>query len=98
MSISPENENVSQCLESIASRHPSPTTMDAYERLLGDAMVGDATHFAREDYVEEAWRIVDRVLKVGTPIWEYERNTWGLAGVDKEVCPPGGWQDSVVMN
>ena len=37
--------------------------MDAYERVLGDAMAGDATLFAREDYVEEAWRIVDPVLK-----------------------------------
>ena len=36
--------------------------MDAYERVLGDAMAGDRTLFAREDYVEEAWRIVDPVL------------------------------------
>ena len=42
--------------------------MDAYERVLGDAMAGDATLFAREDYVEEAWRIVDPVLKAGTPL------------------------------
>ena len=41
--------------------------MDAYERVLGDAMEGDATLFAREDYVEEAWRIVDPVLKAATP-------------------------------
>ena len=39
--------------------------MDAYERVLGDAMAGDPTLFAREDYVEEAWRIVDPVLKAG---------------------------------
>ena len=51
--------------------------MDAYERLLGDAMAGDAASFAREDYVEEAWRIVDPVLKSGTPVYEYEPNTWG---------------------
>ena len=38
--------------------------MDAYERVLGDAMEGDATLFAREDYVEEAWRIVDPVLQL----------------------------------
>ena len=47
--------------------------MDAYERVLGDAMAGDATLFAREDYVEEAWRIVDPVLKAGTPVYEYEQ-------------------------
>src|SRR5437867_12737788 len=55
-----------------ASRHPRPDEMDAYERVLGDAMAGDATLFAREDYVEEAWRIVDPVLKAGTPIYEFE--------------------------
>jgi glucose-6-phosphate 1-dehydrogenase len=47
----------------IASRQPRAEEMDAYERVLGDAMAGDATLFAREDYVEEAWRIVDPVLK-----------------------------------
>jgi glucose-6-phosphate 1-dehydrogenase len=46
--------------------------------------------FAREDYVEEAWRIVDSVLKTGTPIHEYEPNTWGPSEVDR-VTPPGGW-------
>ena len=71
MSISPADENVAQCLESITSRHPCPTEMDAYERLLTDAMAGDATHFAREDYVEEAWRIVDPVLKAPAPVTEY---------------------------
>ncbi len=39
--------------------------MDAYERVLGDALVGDRSLFAREDYVEEAWRIVDPILKKG---------------------------------
>ena len=47
----------------VASRHPRPDEMEAYERVLGDAMAGDATLFARQDYVEEAWRIVDPVLK-----------------------------------
>ena len=39
--------------------------------------------FAREDYVEEAWRIVDPVLKAGTPVHEYEPNTWGPSEVDQ---------------
>jgi Pyridine nucleotide-disulphide oxidoreductase/Glucose-6-phosphate dehydrogenase, C-terminal domain len=64
--------------------------MDAYERLLGDALKGDATLFAREDYVEEAWRIVDPVLKAGTPVYEYEPQTWGPREVDQKVSPPGG--------
>jgi hypothetical protein len=63
--------------------------MDAYERVLGDAMQGDATLFAREDYVEEAWRIVDPVLKDGTPVYEYEPGTWGPKEVDSSVAPPG---------
>ena len=70
--------------------------MDAYERVLGDAMAGDRTLFAREDYVEEAWRIVDPVLKAGTPVHEYEPGTWGPDAVDQSVAPPGGWQNPVV--
>ena len=61
--------------------------MDAYERVLGDAMAGDATLFAREDYVEEAWRIVDPMLKAATPIYEYEPATWGPREVDQRVAP-----------
>jgi len=64
--------------------------MDAYERLLGAAMAGDNSLFAREDYVEEAWRIVDPVLKKGTLVYPYAANTWGPAEVAR-VTPPGGW-------
>ena len=67
--------------------------MEAYERVLGDAMAGDATLFAREDYVEEAWRIVDPVLKAGTPIYEYEKGTWGPSEVEQRVLPAGGWHN-----
>ena len=49
-------------------RHVVQDDMDAYERVLGDAMAGDAALFAREDYVEEAWRIVDAALKASTPM------------------------------
>jgi glucose-6-phosphate 1-dehydrogenase len=72
--------------------------MDAYERVLGDALVGDATLFAREDYVEEAWRIVDPALKAGSPVFEYEPNTWGPSEVDQRVAPPGGWHNPVVAD
>jgi len=61
--------------EMIASYHASNEEVDAYERVLGDAMVGDATLFAREDYVEEAWRIVDPVLQTSTPIFPFEPGT-----------------------
>jgi glucose-6-phosphate 1-dehydrogenase len=80
-------------VEMVASRHPRPEEMDAYERILGDAMAGDSTHFAREDYVEEAWRIVDPVLKADVPVYEYEKNTWGPDQVDQTVLPPGGWHN-----
>jgi glucose-6-phosphate 1-dehydrogenase len=57
--VLPVDESVSHLSELLASRHPCAKEMDAYERVLSDAMVGDATLFAREDYVEEAWRIAD---------------------------------------
>jgi glucose-6-phosphate 1-dehydrogenase len=69
--------------------------MDAYERVLTDAMDGDATLFARQDYVEEAWRIVDPALKAGTPVFPYEPRTWGPKEVER-VTPPGGWHDPVM--
>jgi glucose-6-phosphate 1-dehydrogenase len=70
--------------------------MDAYERVLGDAMAGDATLFAREDYVEEAWRIVDPVIRAGTPVFEYEPGSWGPAEFGEDVVPEGGWHDPIV--
>ena len=70
--------------------------MDAYERLLGAAMAGDNSLFAREDYVEEAWRIVDPVLQAGTPVYEYEPGTWGPSEVDRRIAPADGWDDPVV--
>ena len=80
-------------VEMIASRHPRPEEMEAYEKVLGDAMAGNATLFARQDYVEEAWRVVDPVLKAAPPIHEYEKGTWGPSEVDQEIVPPGGWHN-----
>ena len=91
-----EEQMVGQQVELLASRRPAPEEMDAYERVLGDAMVGDRSLFAREDYVEEAWRIVDPVLKSGTPVYEYEPGTWGPKEVGESVTPPGGWQNPTV--
>jgi glucose-6-phosphate 1-dehydrogenase len=91
-----EEKMIGEPVELLASQHPGAEEMDAYERVLGDAMAGDATLFAREDYVEEAWRIVDPVLKAGTPVYEYEPGTWGPNEVDQKVVPPGGWANPVV--
>jgi glucose-6-phosphate 1-dehydrogenase len=91
--MAPSEALKGESVEMVASRHPRPEEMEAYERVLGDAMAGDATLFAREDYVEEAWRIVDPVLQAGTPVYEYEKGNWGPAEVEKRVLPPGGWHN-----
>ena len=96
--IAPGSETVSRTAEMVGTRHPHADEMDAYERVLGDAMEGDATLFAREDHVEEAWRIVDPVLKAGTPVYDYEPGTWGPAEVEQRVMPPGGWANPKVSS
>ena len=62
-----------------------------YERLLGDAMVGDATLFARQDVVEAAWAIVDPLLKAPGPAHPYDPGTWGPSEADRLVEEVGGW-------
>jgi glucose-6-phosphate 1-dehydrogenase len=94
--VAPGQETHSQTAEMLGTQLPRADEMDAYERVLGDAMHGDATLFAREDYVEEAWRIVDPVLKDGTPVFEYEPGTWGPKEVDSRILPPGGWQNPAI--
>jgi glucose-6-phosphate 1-dehydrogenase len=91
MGLAPNSDGiVLQTSEMVASHSPSVDEMDAYERLLGAAMMGDNALFAREDYVEEAWRIVDPVLQKNTPLFEYAPNSWGPAEVER-VSPPAGW-------
>jgi glucose-6-phosphate 1-dehydrogenase len=82
-------------VEMVTSRQASAEEMDAYERILGDAMAGDATLFAREDYVEEAWRIVDPLLKQDTPIYEYAPGEWGPKETER-LMPSGGWVNPIV--
>jgi glucose-6-phosphate 1-dehydrogenase len=65
--------------------------MDAYERLLGDAMQGDTTLFARQDVVEAAWAVVDPVIHGPSPMYEYEPGTWGPLQADALVAEVGGW-------
>ena len=91
--MGPGEQMAGEAVEIIASSHPSPEEMDAYERILGDAMAGDTLLFAREDYIEEAWRIVDPVLKAGTPVYEYDAGAWGPGEVDAKVSPAGGWHN-----
>ena len=69
--------------------HVEGKDLEPYEELLGDALAGDSFRFARQDYVEEAWRIVDPAIEAGTPIHLYEPGTWGPKEAD--VMVPGGW-------
>ena len=98
MVVKPNDESQGVCVESITGRHPQAGEVDAYERLLGDAMAGDATLFAREDYVEEAWRIVDPALQAGSALYPYDPGSWGPSEVDRLVSPPEGWQAPVGAN
>jgi glucose-6-phosphate 1-dehydrogenase len=64
---------------------------EPYERLLGDAMLGDPTLFAREDEVEECWRIVDPLLGQPTPVYPYEPGSWGPEEAAALAQKVGGW-------
>jgi glucose-6-phosphate 1-dehydrogenase len=81
-------------VELLASRFDAGHERDAYERVLSDALSGDRTLFAREDYVEEAWRIVDPVLKADTAVHAYEPGSWGPEQA-AEIAPVGGWREPV---
>jgi len=70
---------------------PAETRLGDYERLLGDAMSGDATLFARQDVVEAAWAIVDPLLADPGPMFEYEPGSWGPPEADRLVAEVGGW-------
>jgi glucose-6-phosphate 1-dehydrogenase len=65
--------------------------LEAYERLLGDAMSGDPTLFARQDVVEAAWAIVDPVIRGPSPMYEYEPGSWGPREADALTAEVGGW-------
>jgi glucose-6-phosphate 1-dehydrogenase len=74
-------------------QNPQGEEMDAYERLLSDAMVGDGMLFAREDAVEAAWAVVQPILGDVTPVHDYKPGTWGppqAAALTEEV---GGWHE-----
>jgi glucose-6-phosphate 1-dehydrogenase len=83
-----------QPVELSVTEQPGPGTsgrLGDYERLLGDAMAGDATLFARQDVVEAAWAIVDPVIHGPSPMYEYDPGTWGPKEADHLVDEVGGW-------
>jgi glucose-6-phosphate 1-dehydrogenase len=69
--------------------------MDAYERLIGDALRGDPTLFARQDAIEEAWRIVDKVIhrEDGDEPHLYAAGGWGPAEAEALIEAAGGWHN-----
>ncbi|MEO8261530.1 MAG: glucose-6-phosphate dehydrogenase [Pseudolysinimonas sp.] len=73
----------------LIAAHADADEMEPYERLLGDAMRGDATLFTREDTVEAEWRVVERILGDATPVHLYEPGSWGPAEADRIVS--GCW-------
>jgi len=73
--------------------HQDGEEMDAYERLLSDAMAGDGTLFAREDAVEAAWAIVQPILGDVAPVHEYEPGGWGPTEAARLTEDIGGWRD-----
>jgi len=72
--------------------HQHSDEMDAYERLIGDAMLGDATLFARQDEVEAAWRIVDPILALKSDVQIYPVDSWGPPQANAMMEPFGGWR------
>ncbi len=88
----PGEAMVGKEVELLACRH-SGVEMPPYERLLSDALRGDATLFGRQDGIEAAWRVVDPILESGTPVHEYEANTWGPSDAERIIAGDGGWHN-----
>ncbi len=73
--------------------HLEPDAAPPYERLLLDAIQGEQTHFAREDAVEAAWRVVEPILDDAVPVQTYEPGSWGPAEADRLISRAGGWHN-----
>jgi glucose-6-phosphate 1-dehydrogenase len=84
---------VSMPVELSVVEHPQGDELDAYERLLGDAMRGDTLLFVRQDAVEAAWTIVEPILGNVTPVYEYAPHRWGPAEADRLASDIGGWHN-----
>lgn len=79
--------------ELVAVKQSNADEVDAYERLLSDAMHGDPMLFVREDEVEAEWAIVDPILDNRTPLHEYKQGSWGPAEADRLAEDVGGWHN-----
>lgn len=81
----------------LVAHHQRPDEMEPYERLLAAAANGDPVLFAREDAVDESWRVANPILGDTTPLYEYEPGTWGPPEVDRLLVPEGGWHNPKPM-
>jgi glucose-6-phosphate 1-dehydrogenase len=87
-----------QPVELVISQVSDPAEMGAYEELLLDSLRGNSARFARQDYVEQGWRIVDPVLYDGGPALEYALGTWGPREANASIAAYGGWFDPETMD
>ena len=90
----PGEELVSMPAKLSAVEQHTAEEVGAYERLLADAMQGDAMLFVREDAVEAAWAIVEPILANSTTLHSYEPGSWGPREADRLASDVGGWHDS----
>jgi len=88
----PGDRMVGEEVELVAA-HPPTEEMTAYERLLTDAMEGDAELFSRQDVIERSWEIVDPILDDATPVLPYAAGSWGPPEADRLVEGVGGWHN-----
>ena len=78
-----------------AVKEPDVDLLDAYARLLGDAMEGDHILFVRDDTVDGQWAVVEPILDNVTPVYEYTPGSWGPSEADRLVADLGGWRNPV---
>ena len=89
----PGEEMVGDQTELKVLHQPDGDELDAYERLLDDAMDGNPTLFARQDGVEAAWAVVDPVLGNATPVHEYPQGSWGPVEADRLTDGSRPWHN-----
>jgi glucose-6-phosphate 1-dehydrogenase len=77
----------------LVARHSGTGEQSPYERLVGDALRGDATLFTRDDVVEAAWRVIDPILAKATPVEVYEPGSWGPPSAGRIVAGDEEWRN-----
>jgi glucose-6-phosphate 1-dehydrogenase len=86
----PGERKIGNDVELILSDH-TEVDMPPYQRLLGDAFKANNELFAREDFIDAQWRVVDPILDNVTPLYPYEPETWGPAEVERLIASDGPW-------